>query len=85
MKKRISTTIKLYKKGKTVLDTTFLINARVIASAQRELWDNGYIKVRYGHGYYNQADFTTLDELKTLLSVFTEKVLIDYFDKKDKL
>lgn len=82
MKKRISTTIKLYKKDKTVLDTTFLINARVIASAQRESWDNGYIKVRYGHGYYNQADFTTVDELKILLSLFTEKPLLDSFGVK---
>lgn len=79
MKKRISMILKLYNNGKMVSSERFTLNSRVIAQAQRELWQNGYIKVSYAKQYYNHADFSSVEQLKELLSVFTEKAMTDGF------
>ena len=55
------------------------MNSRVLALAQGENWDKGYIKVAYGQEYYNHANFTNIDKLKDLLSVFTERTLMKDF------
>jgi hypothetical protein len=82
IRKRVPSILRLYKNGKMVYGEHLCVNSSIVARAQREMWDNGYIKVLYGHGNYNHADFKTVDELKILLSVFTEKALLDEFGVK---
>lgn len=79
MKNQLSISLKLYKDDELVLNTFSKSKMRVLNSAQRENFDKGYIKVTYAPTYDNQAEFTTIEQLKTLLSVFTESMLVKEF------
>jgi len=79
MKKRTSMIIKLRKNGEMVCNKHLYMNSRVLALAQGENWDKGYIKVAYGQDYYNDANFTSLEQLKEFLTLFTERNLMKDF------
>ena len=76
--------LKLYKNNEMVYNARLDSKTRVFSRAQMTNFTKGYIKVVYSykHNYYNDADFTTLDQLKALLDVFTQKELITDFTKE---
>jgi hypothetical protein len=76
-KVRLGLWLKLYKNGKTIFDTHLRMKDRVIAHAQKRMWDRGYLKVTYKRGVYNDMDFYDLKSLKKGLSAFTEKDLVN--------
>lgn len=45
---------------------------RILYFAKENLWQSGYLKFNYGSGYYNDAIFNNLKELKNLIHVFSE-------------
>lgn len=75
--------LKLFRNNEMVYNARLDSKARVCSRAQRRIFTNGYIKVVYSykHNYYNDADFTTIAQLKALLDVFTQKELITEFTK----
>lgn len=69
--------LKLFKKSKMVLDTTFRVINRFHSLLVRHNFDLAYIKVTYLPTVFNDGEYTNKKELIKAFRDFTEKDLID--------
>lgn len=77
-KLRIPITLKLYKNGKVIFQSTFQKKSQVIVSAEAVSWDKAYIKVTYDKIGHNDSDHKNIGSLKVALSAYTEKSQLDF-------
>ena len=77
---RVKITIKLFLNGKLVVRATRRIKDRILKIAKVTMWQKGLLIVSYGPSpkEQNAGCFYNFQELKEILSVFTEKSLLDY-------
>jgi len=80
-KLRIKMRIKLWKKGKTIVDAFRTKKSTIWSDSERVIWDRGYILVDYGNGFINDSYHTTKESLLNALTAYTEKPLLDYVER----
>lgn len=80
MKNRSNIRLKLWNKGELVLDINKRVKAKIIAFIQGKNWEKGYLKITYDNrrGYFNDGYYFSQKDLLEVLSIFTEKKLLDY-------
>lgn len=78
-KLRLNIQVKFWKKGKLINSTCRRVKDRILSLAQKVKWDKAYIKVNYNRSFYNDGFYYNFKDLKEVLSIFTEKALLDFF------
>ena len=84
MSNRLPYQIKLFKNGEVVETTTLKLKTRVLRFVQGKKsteWDLGYVRLTYNakQGYYNHAEFSSIDQLKALIDEFSDIYLVKQF------
>ena len=79
---RLPITISLYKDDVLIRRATFRKKTSVFRFIQVNSFDEGYLKIHYGNGLYNDCYFGDYGDLKNSLDLFTEKGIIDYIEGK---
>lgn len=74
--------IKLFKDGELIYSATFRRKTKLFDAIQVRNFDNGYFKIHYGDGLYNDCYFSDYGDLYDSIRLFTEKGIIDYIEGK---
>ena len=79
-KVRVSISLRLFKDGELVVRTTRRVKSRILLAAQKPLWDKASLRAVYDchRGYANYAECESFELLEKMLSLFTEKPLLDH-------
>ena len=82
-KSQLTITLKLFKNDGSVYRTTFRKLKRFYYIIQKEKFKKAYLKVRYKPKFYNDGEYQNNEDLVHAFKTFTEKELIQYFNKGD--
>lgn len=77
---RIKIRLKLWRKGKLVLDTTRRKKTQVLLQLKRVFHDRSHIRVTYIGGDWNESEHQSDLSLKEALVSYTEKSLLDFVE-----
>ena len=75
---KLSIHVRLWHRGKLILNTARQTRARILASIQGKIFDNAYLRVSQAGELLNDGDYYDLATLKQAIIAFTETSLIEF-------